>query len=352
MAVARSGAEEEPTTTPGAVAATDELLELAQGYLYSAALHSAARFGVADHLIDGPLDAGQLARAVGAHEGHLYRLLRLLATRGVFREDGQGRFHLTDLARPLCTKAERSLRDYVMVRGQAPFWRSAGALHESVRTGTTAFEDLYGMPFYDYVAADAEFGQAFNSSMAAFSQALSNDIAAACDFGAARRVVDVGGGRGGLLAAVLRRNAHLHGTLFDRHNVVAGHVLDTPDLAGRWEAVGGDFFEAVPAGADVYLLKHVLASWPDEQALRILRTCAAAMRPGARMLVANAMIPAGNAPHPGKTVDIVMMTVLNGKGRTLAEYRRLMAAAGLTVTAVTEPSPHASIVEAVPDHAA
>ncbi|MGW7089705.1 methyltransferase [Streptomyces sp. NPDC054871] len=356
MAGARPGTTEVPKTssTPhGTGQATDaeqvtsELLELALGYVYSAALHTAARFGIADHLADGPRTAAELAEATDVNGPHLYRLLRFLATKRVFREDEEGRFHLTPLAEPLRTHTERSLRDYIMVRGEAPFWQSAGHLHDAVRTGTTAFEGLYGTPFYDYVATDPDFGRAFNSSMAAFSEALSNGIAEACDFSAARSVVDVGGGRGGLLRAVLRRNPHLTGTLFDLESVVAGHVLDTPELAGRWKAEPGDFFTSVPAGADVYLLKHVLASWPDERCVSILRSCRRAMPAHGRLLAVNAMIPAGNEPHPGKTIDMLMMTVLNGRGRTRAEYEALLTAAGFTVTRFLDPSPHASVAEAV-----
>lgn len=347
MAGARPGTAADPKT-PGTSQVTGELLELALGYVYSAALQAAARFGVADHLAAGPRTAGELAEAVQVQGPHLYRLLRFLATKGVFREDEAGRFHLTPLAEPLRTDAERSLRDYIMVRGEAAFWESAGRLHEAVRTGRTAFEGLYGVPFYDYVAGEPEFGRAFHASMAAFSDALSNDVAAVCDFPGARSVVDVGGGRGGLLRAVLRRNPHLRGVLFDLENVVAGHVLDTAELAGRWSVVAGDFFSSVPCGADVYLLKHVLASWPDEECLRILRTCRAAMPAHGRLLAVNAMIPPGNEPHPGKTIDMLMMTVLNGRGRTRAEYQALLGAAGFTVRRFLEPSPHASVAEAVP----
>ncbi|OIJ89720.1 methyltransferase [Streptomyces colonosanans] len=345
MTSAHPGTVGAPTTSDTSQV-TGELLELALGYVYSAALHSAARFGIADQLTDGPRTADELALAVGAHAPHLYRMLRFLATKGVFREDESGRFHLTPLAEPLRTDAKRSLRDYIRVRGEVPFWESAGHLHDAVRTGTTAFESLHGIPFYDYVATDRDFGAAFNSSMAAFSEALSNDIAGALDFSGARSVVDVGGGRGGLLRSVLRRNPHLTGTLVDLENVVAGHVLDCPDLTGRWQAEAGDFFVSVPSGADVYLLKHVLASWPDEQCLRILRSCREAMPEHGRLLVVNAMIPAGNEPHPGKTVDMLMMTVLNGQSRTRTEYEALLTKAQFTITSLLEPSPHASVLEA------
>ncbi|MFD9908402.1 methyltransferase [Streptomyces sp. NPDC059063] len=325
---------------------TDELLELSLGYLYSAALHAAARFRIADHLADGPRTAAQLAGAAGLNGPYLHRLLRFLATKGVFREDDEQRFHLTALAEPLRTDSAHSLRDYVLVRGEPVFWQSAAQLHEAVRTGTTAFEHVYGVPFYDHIAADADLSRAFNSSMAAFSEALSNGVVDAFDFSAYKSAVDVGGGHGGLLRAVLRRNPHMTGTLLDLEPVVAGHVLDVPELTGRWRAEAGDFFDSVPAGADLYLLKHVLASWPDEDCVRILGTCRAAMPAHGRLLVVNALIPPGNAPHAGKTGDVLMMTVLNGRGRTRAEYEQLLAEAGFTVRRVLDTSSHASVLEA------
>jgi hypothetical protein len=329
---------------------TEQLLELSLGYLYSAALHTAARYDIADLLADGPRTPAELARAAGVDGPQLYRVLRFLATKGVFREDETGRFHLTPLAEPLRSDAERSLRDYVLVRGEEVFWHSAARLHEAVRTGRTAFEGLYGVPFYDYVAADPDLAAAFNASMAAFSGTLTNDVAAACDLDGAKSAVDVGGGRGGLLRALLRRHPQLTGTLFDLESVVSAHVLDTPELTGRWRAEAGDFFTSVPPGADVYLLKHVLASWPDEECVRILRSCRRAMPGHGRLLVINALVPPGNEPHPGKTIDMVMMTVLNGKSRTRAQYEALLAQAGFAVTGVVEASPHASVVEAAVRH--
>ncbi|WP_406397723.1 methyltransferase [Streptomyces sp. NBC_00879] len=327
-----------------------ELFELAVGYVYSAALQAAARFRIADLLAVGPRTCGELAESAGVDGASLQRVLRYLATKGVFREDGAGRFHLTPLADPLRCDAPRSLRDFVLMRGEDIFWRPAGRLHEAVRTGGTVFEDLFGVPFYDYLAADPVLAARFNASMAAFSDTLSDDVARAYDFSAAGgrtgHVVDVGGGRGGLLRAVLRRHPGLTGVLFELPSVVADHVLDDPGLAGRWSAVAGSFFDAVPAGGDVYLLKHVLASWPDEDAVRILAECRRAMAGHARLLVVNALIPQGNAPHPGKSIDAMMMTVLNGKGRTRDEYEALLDRAGLTVTRVLPVSPHAAVIEA------
>lgn len=326
----------------------ERLLELSLGHLYAAALHTAARLGIADLLAGGPRTADELAAAADAHGPHLRRMLRLLATKEVFREDEAGRFHLTPLAQPLRTGAERSLRDYVAVRGEEVFWRSAARLHTAVRTGSTAFEDVYGVPFYDYLAVEPALESRFHAGMASFSEALSNDVAETCDFSGVANVVDVGGGRGGLLRAVLRRHPHMTGLLFDLETVVSGHLLDEPELADRWCVDSGDFFVSVPAGADGYLLKHVLASWPDEECVRILRTVRRAMPAHGRLYVVNALIPPGNAPHPGKLIDMVMLTVLNGRGRSREEYRELLEAAGFSVERVAQASPHASVVEAVP----
>ncbi|MFD7282682.1 methyltransferase [Streptomyces sp. NPDC059862] len=341
-------AGQSPGSPATAAQVTDELLELSLGYLYSAALHTAARFHIADHLGAGPRTAGELAAVAGLDASYLYRVLRLLATKGVFREDDEARFHLTPLAQLLRTDTEQSLRDYVLVRGEPVFWQSAARLHEAVRTGTNAFESVYGVPFYDHIAADPELGRAFNSSMAAFSQVLSDTVVDSFDFSGCTSAVDVGGGRGGLLRTVLLRNPHMTGILLDLESVVAGHVLDVPELAGRWSAVAGDFFASVPSGADIYLLKHVLASWQDDECVRILRTCRTAMPAHGRLLVVNALIPPGNEPHAGKTGDVLMMTVLNGRGRTRTEYEALLAASGFTVTRVLDTSSHASVIEAVP----
>ncbi|WBB61647.1 methyltransferase [Streptomyces sp. WMMC500] len=325
---------------------TEQLIDLSVGYLRSAALHAAAHWRLADLLADGPRSAEDMAAEAGLHGPHLARLLRFLAGHGVFRQEEDGRFALTPLAELLREDVPGSMRAYVDVHGNDIFWRSAAGLSDALRTGGNPFEEQFGMPFYKYLFAHRELGAQFDTSMASFSEALSDQVAAAYDFGAARTVVDVGGGRGGQLRAILRRNAHLEGTLLDLEPVVAGHVLDVPELSGRWRAVGGDFFSAVPEGGDVYILKHVLASWPDEQCVQILEGCRRAMPDDGRLLMVNALVPEGNEPHPSKVVDMTMLTVLNGKGRTQAEYEELMRKAGLAPGQVLHVSPHAAIIEA------
>ncbi|MEV6236922.1 methyltransferase [Lentzea sp. NPDC051838] len=320
------------------------LVEHALGYLYSSALNTAARLKIADHLHDGPRTADELAATTGASSPHLYRLLRFLATRGVFREQ-EGQFHLTELAEPLRADSPKSLRDFILVLGEQIFRDPAAHLHDTVHSGLPAFEQIFGAPFYQHPEVT---GSAFNEGMAAFSQLVSNDVTSTYEFPAGATIVDVGGGRGGLLRTVLRKHEHLTGVLFDLPGVVDHHVLDEPDLAGRWRVESGDFFESVPEKGDVYVLKHVFASWPDTDCLRLLAACRKAIPAHGRILVINGVIPPGNEPHPGKTIDILMMSLLHGKERTLPEYEALLNEAGFTVSSVIPVSPAATIIEGVP----
>ncbi|TWP50548.1 SAM-dependent methyltransferase [Lentzea tibetensis] len=324
------------------------LVEYALSYLYSSALNTAARLGVADHLHDGPRTAAELAAATGAHGPNLHRVLRFLATRGVFREDDESRFHLTPLAEPLRADSPKSLRDFVLSLGDGIFLEPAARMYDTVVSGRAVFDDIFDAPFYEHLANDPVTGPAYNAGMAAFSNLVSNDVTAAYDFPDHAVVVDVGGGRGGLLRSILLQHPHVTGVLFDLPSVVDDHVLDEPDLAGRWRVESGDFFESVPEGGDVYVFKHVFASWSDADCLRLLSTCRKTMPDNGRVLVVNGVIPPGNDPHPGKTIDVLILNLLGGKERTLPEYESLLVEAGFTVSRVIPVSPNATIIEGTP----
>lgn len=324
------------------------LVEYALSYLYSSALNTAARLSVADHLSDGPRTAAELADSTGAHGPHLHRLLRFLATRGVFREDDESRFHLTPLAEPLRSDSPKSLRAFILSLGDRIFLEPAARMYDTVVSGRAVFDDIFGAPFYSYLASDPVTGPAYDAGMASFSSLVSNDVTAAYDFPDTATVVDVGGGRGGLLRSVLLQNPNLTGILFDLPNVVEDHVLDEPELAGRWRVDSGDFFESVPEDGDIYIIKHVFASWADADCLRLLGACRKVVPEDGRILVVNGVIPPGNEPHPGKTVDMMVMNLLNGKERTLPEYESLITEAGFTVSRVIPVSPNATIIEAIP----
>jgi hypothetical protein len=318
------------------------------GYLYPAALRVAARFSVADHLADGPRTADDLAGVTGVHAQHLKRVLRFLATRGVFREDEAGAFHLTPAANLLRAEWPGSLRSTVLLVTHEMYWRPAGRLDDTVLHGTTAFADIFGTSLFDYLAADEDSARVFHTGVADLSVTEHHSIAASYDFPPDATVVDIGGGHGGLVHAVLLRHPGLRGILFDLDPVVKEHRLDDPAIAGRWEVVAGDFFAAVPEGADVYLLKRIIHDWDDTDSLRILRACRQAMPDDGRLLIIDAVIPPGNEPHPSKTSDLAMMIVFNGRERTQEELAELLTSADFKLNRVIPTPGSLSIVEAVP----
>ncbi|RKT55787.1 methyltransferase [Saccharothrix australiensis] len=337
----------DPAGRPGETDPRFALMDLAMSYLFPAALRAAAVLGVADHLTGGPRPVAELAEAVGADPLNLYRTLRLLATRGIFTEDDAGRFALTPAAELLRADVASSFRPAVLMLTDRTFWRPAGELATTVRTGASAFEELFGMPFFDHFARDADTAAVFHVGMAAMSDPENPLIARACDLPPSPVVVDLGGGHGGLLLAVLRDHPDARGVLFDREHVLAGHRLGELGADHRWDLVAGDFFTEAPPG-DVFLIKRILHDWDDEQCARILRHCRRAVSEGGRVLVVDAVVPPGNEPDPGKVIDLLMMSSLTGRERTRAEFEALFAAADLQLTRVIPTGTRLSIVEGVP----
>jgi hypothetical protein len=333
-----------PNDTPTLVR---QILGDSLGYLYPAALRVAVRLGVAELLVDGPRSPEQLAEAAGADAGHLRRILRFLATRGVFREDDEGSFHLTPAAELLRADAPLSVRSMVLLLTDEMYWLSTGRLEESVRTGATVFNKIFGAPLFEYLARNEEAADTFNIGIADLSAIEQRPIAVAYEFPATGTIVDVAGGPGGLLHAVLTLNPGLRGVLFEQDSVLKELRLEDPAIAGRWETVAGDFFTAVPPGGDVYLLKRVLHDWSDEDSVRILRSCREAMSDDARLLVIDAIVPPGNEPHAAKLYDVAMMTIFDGKERTREEFDALFAASGLTANRIIPTPGTLSIIEAV-----
>jgi SAM-dependent methyltransferase len=311
----------------------DVLREQIMGFRTTQMIHVAAKLGLADCLAAGPRSAWDLAAAVGAEPQALHRLLRALASLGIFAQDDAGAFALTPQAELLRSDAQESLRDIALMYGEDWLWQAYGNMTHSVRTGAPAFTKTHGQPFYGYLHAHPRAAARFHAAMSGFSSHETDAILEAYDFATARSVVDIGGGHGGLLAALLRAHAQLAGTLFDLPSVVAGAEATLSELgvADRVRTVAGDFFDEAPAGADLYVMKSVLHNWDDPDAQRILATCRAAMAPEARLLVIERVVPEGNAPAEAKLFDINMLVVAGGRERTEPEYRRLFEAAGLAV---------------------
>ncbi|MFF4413199.1 methyltransferase [Streptosporangium sp. NPDC001559] len=341
------GRHEQDSATADGQTSASFLIDEALMFYYPAALRAVAATGVADHLADGPRTVEDLARRTGVNPQSLYRALRVSATRGIFEELDDGRFRLTPAGDALRTDAPLSARSAVLMLTDQSMWRPAGEMERCLQQGGPAFDDIFGMPFFDHFAQDQATAAVFHHGMAAMSAQENAPIAAACEFPDSGVVVDVGGGQGGLLLAVLGRRDGLRGVLFDAEHVLRDHLLDVAETGGRWELAVGDFFTEVPKG-DVYLLKRILHDWEDDQCVTILRNCHTAMRPGGRILVIDAVVPPGNAPHQAKLVDLLLMASLVGRERTAQEFSQLFEAAGLRLSRVVPTGTVLSVVEATP----
>lgn len=337
-------------SNPHTASPSPTLLNLIVGSWVSQAIAVAARLGIADLLEDGPRAAAELARATGQNPDALYRLLRALAGVGIFAEDDAGLFELTPLADNLRSRAPASLRAYAVFVGDDCYWRAWGQLQHSVRTGECAFEQVFGLPLFDYLAQHRDLAEVFDAAMTSRGNVENRAIAAACEVPQGT-IVDVGGGRGSLLAALLRGNPRARGILFDRPHVIAGAAapLREAGLQDRCQRVGGDFFERVPAGGDLYVLKKIIHDWDDDRARAILANCRAVMAGDSRLLLLEEVIKPGNAPAFGKLLDLQMLVQTpGGRERTGEQYRTLLGAAGLRLTRIAPTDCPLSLIEAVP----
>ena len=318
-----------------------------EGYQDTQFVALAARLGIADLLDDGPLTSDQLADATGSDPDALYRVLRVLAVRGVFAELPERRFAITPLSDLLRTQHPASRRE-VAVFDAGPWYRAYGALAHTVATGENAFRHVHGVSLFEYLADHPDEGRMFDRRMTNFSSAEIPLIVEAYDFSGARTVVDVGGGEGRLLTAILGAHPALRGVIFDQPHVVAGAEQGLRDggVADRCTIVGGDFFQSVPAGADLYLLKWIIHDWEDDDAVKILSNCARAMDPAGRVVLAEIVIGAANSGDDGPLLDVHMMVLPGGRERTEAEFAQLFAAAGLRLTRVIVTSGIMCLLEA------
>jgi hypothetical protein len=314
------------------------------GYWVSQMVHVAAKLGLADRLNDGPKTADELALATGTHARSLYRLLRALASIGVFSEGEGGRFSLTPLAETLRADVPGSQRATVlMMVGQ--FYDAWGDLLGSVRTGRPAFEALHGRRFFEFLGENPDQARTFDDAMSAFNDRKTTAMLEAYDFSGVSVLADVGGGNGSTLASTLRRHPEMRGILFDLPGVVGRAEIRAAGLADRCRVIGGSFLDGVPDGADAYLLRHIVHNWDDERAVSILRNVRGVMGRGARLLVVERVIPPGNGPLFGKFMDLTMLVVHGGMERTEEEFRRLFEAAGLRPTRIVPTASDVSVIE-------
>ncbi len=295
----------------------------------------AAELGIADLIEGAPKTAAELADKTKTHARALYRMLRYLAANSVFVEDTQGRFANTEISNLLRTDAPGSMRDSVRQAWQDVMWDVYKELPHTIHTGAPAFNKAFGSDFFDYLSAHADVGAKFDAAMAMQSAPENAAVAKAYPFGDFKVVVDVAGGRGGFMAEVLKTYPNVRGILFDQQYVLdqPNHVRDA-GLADRCQMIGGSFFESIPTGGDVYVLKRILHDWDDETAIRILKTCTQAMSSTAKLVIVDAVIKPGNDPDPNKALDVGMMILLKGRERTADDFAKLFCAAGLNLTRI------------------
>ena len=325
------------------------LLQLITASWITHAVRAMAELGLADHLADHPSTSDELATATGTHAPTLARFLRALAALGLVAHDEAGRARLTPLGELLRADAPASLRPYALAIAGPHVERAWHALPEAVRTGEPAFPRVHGLSLWDYFVADPEEGARFDAAMTGSAAARSGVLPAAVDLSAVRTLVDVGGGQGRMLTAALEANPGLRGVLFDRPEVLPGAevFLAAAGVRDRCDLFAGDFFDAVPAGGDAYVLGHIVHDWPDEQAVAILRTCHRAMVPGARIWLVEMVIQPGDNYERAKLLDLLMLVLFGAQERTAAEYRGLLEAAGFDRFAVHPTGTPYSVVEAV-----
>ncbi len=315
------------------------IYQLASAHYVSQALYVAAHLGIADFLASGPQSHDTLAAKTGTHAGSLRRVLRLLASVGVFTEAADGRFELTPVGSALRSGPDSARATAQLVAGPM-VWQCWGELLTTVRTGEPAFPRMFKGGSFQYFADHPEEAAVFDEAMGSFTAVISGLVATAYDFSAMREVIDVGGGDGRLLTGILRAYPSLQGTVFDLPRLAERATRQIADagLADRYRFVVGDFFEAIPEGFDAYLLKHVIHDWDDADAVRILENCRQAMGPQAKLLIVEGMYPPridSSPPSRGAAAnDVNMLVCTGGRQRSEAEFRDLYAAAGFRLTRI------------------
>src|SRR5499426_3854318 len=325
------------------------MLQMITGFWVSRAIYVAAKLGVADLVKDSPNTADELARLTGAHAPSLYRVLRALVGVGVFASSEQGRFAQTPLSEILRSDAPGSLRAMAMAELGQEHFPAWGNLMHSVKTGEIAFDNLFKQSVWGYYARNPEDARNFNESMRGLSEIINAAVIEAYDFSGVDKIVDVAGGTGGLIVAILGAHPRMRGVLFDLPHVIAeaGPLLDAAGVRDRCEISTGDFFRSVPEGGDAYVMKWIIHDWDDEKSMAILKNIHRAMNKKGKLLLIEMVVLEGNQPDLSKFLDLNMLVMTGGRERTEAEFKSLLAASGFELTRVIRTTSPVCVIEAV-----
>ena len=326
------------------------MLQMISGFWISRAICVAAQLGIPDQLKQGPRSVVDLAAASNTHAHSLHRVMRALVSVGVFAETDEGDFGLTPLSETLQTGVPGSIRSFAISELSGEHYEAWGDLMHSVKIGEIAFDHVFGMDVWEFFQKNPENARIFNDSMSSMTAATNESILSRYDFSGIRRLVDVGGGHGGLITSILQAHPEMTGVLYDAPSVIEGarSRIEDGGLADRCEAFAGDFFQTVPAGGDGYILKWIIHDWNDERATAILRNCRNAITTNGKLMVVEIVIPPGREPHFGKFIDLNMLVMTGGLERTEDEFRRLLEDSGFRLVRVVHTDSPISILEAIP----
>jgi len=326
------------------------MLQIISGFWISRAVYVIGKLGIPDLLQSGPKTAEELATATETHAPSLFRILRALVSVGVLSSAEGDRFAQTPLSETLVTDAPGSLRWFAVSELGQEHYPAWGNLMHSVKTGEIAFDNFFGVDIWKYFQQNPDDAAVFNNSMSNMTAAVNEAITSLYDFSQFGTVVDVGGGHGGLITAILNKNPELKGVLFDAPEVIEGArpKIEAAGLADRVETVAGNFFQAVPEGGDAYIMKWIIHDWDDEKSNTILRNCRSRMKANGRLILVDSVVPQTDEPHFSKFIDLNMLVMTGGKERTEKEFAELLAAAGFRLVRVIPTDLPTSIVEAEP----
>jgi len=334
----------EPSTVPPQAI----ILQMAMGPLVSQALGVAARLGIPDLLAAGEKHVDDIAAETGTHAPSIYRILRTLASAGVFAETSPKSFINTLVSEALRSDVPGSMRNIMIFMAEPWHTLAWGNMMHSARTGETAWKATYGEEVFDWLANHPAESEIFNAAMTDMSGFAGPAVAEAYDFSSIDTLADIAGGHGFLLSQILKANPNVKGILFDLEHVIAGagDMLERHGVADRVQTASGDFFKEVPP-ADAYIMKHIIHDWDDERSIHIMRSIHKAMVGEGKLLLAEMVVPDGNEPHPSKVLDLEMLTLPGGLERTADEYAKLFEQAGFKLNQIVPTRSAFCVIEAV-----
>ncbi|MCE5290679.1 MAG: acetylserotonin O-methyltransferase [Nocardiaceae bacterium] len=327
-----------------------QVLEIAGGFIHSQVVYASTKLGIPDALSSGPKSAGEIAAAVNGNPDAVHRLLRAGASIGLFALDSDGRFGLTAMSRTLRSDSDDSMRPVVLMLGDPSYWSPWGELTYAIQTGKPSADKVYGKPMWEYLSDNPEFETVFNNAMTALTKLDWPTVAAVYDFTPFDTIVDIGGGQGQLLKLILESAPNASGILFEQESVIeqAADFLGACGTLPRCTLECGSFFDTVPLGADLYVMRRVIHDWDDDDAVDILGTIRRSIPDHGTLVILESVVPEDNSPHFAKTLDLDMLIFAGGRERTEAQFRSLVKRAGFEVTRVVPTISTLSVIEVKP----